>query len=106
MVVQSANIALKFSQHTVLAWVTDMESGAPLGGLPVIFYNQDFNPVARVETDSDGLARATIPPLTDLYTTFYATVDSGDYFGFSVSQWSDGIPVAVRDAHRATSRRT
>ena len=91
MVVQSANIALKFSQHTVLAWVTDMESGAPLGGLPVIFYNQDFNPVARVETDSDGLARATIPPLTDLYTTFYATVDSGDYFGFSVSQWSDGM---------------
>ena len=50
MVVQSANIALKFSQHNAGLGI-DMESGAPLGGLPVIFYNQDFNPVARVETE-------------------------------------------------------
>lgn len=91
MIVQSANIALKFSQHTALAWVTDMDSGAPVSGVPVIFYNQDFNPVARVETDADGLAAAAIPALPDLYTTIYATVDSGPYFGFSVSQWSDGM---------------
>ena len=38
LLVQSANIALKFSQDTALAWVSDMESGEPVAGVPVIFY--------------------------------------------------------------------
>jgi uncharacterized protein YfaS (alpha-2-macroglobulin family) len=91
LLVQSANITLKFSQDTALAWVTDLESGDPVPNVPVIFYNSDFNPVARVTADANGLAVATIPHLSDLYTTVYATVDTGQTFGFAVSNWSDGM---------------
>ncbi|MBP8972327.1 MAG: Ig-like domain-containing protein, partial [Anaerolineae bacterium] len=91
MLVQSVNITLKFSQDTALAWVTDLASGDPIAGAPVIFYNQDFNPVARVVSDESGLAMASIPRLSDLYTTVYASVDEGAWFGFAVSAWSDGM---------------
>jgi len=91
MLVATANVALKFSQDTALAWVTDLESGAPVADVPVIFYNEDFNPVGQATTGPDGLAIAAIPKLDDLYTTLYASVDSGDVFGFAMSEWTDGM---------------
>ncbi len=91
LVVQSANITLKYSQETALAWVTDMQSGDPLPGLPVIFYNKDFNPVGTATTDADGLAVADIPHLVDLYLPLYASVDHEGMFGFAVGNWSDGM---------------
>ncbi|MBI5958046.1 MAG: Ig-like domain-containing protein, partial [Chloroflexi bacterium] len=91
MLVQSANITLKFSPDTALAWVSDMQTGAPAAGVPVIFYNGDFNPVAQAVTDENGLAVATIPHMDTLYTTMYATVDEGGVFGFAVSGWAEGM---------------
>src|SRR5690606_18155667 len=38
-------------------------------GVPVIFYNESFNPVGQTVTDADGLARVEIPRLRDLYAT-------------------------------------
>ncbi len=91
LLVQSVNLSLKFSQDSALAWVTHMESGAPVAGVPVIFYNADYNPVARAVTDADGLAVVEIPHLSDLYTTMYALVNQDDLFGFASSQWSNGM---------------
>ncbi|MBN1681120.1 MAG: Ig-like domain-containing protein [Anaerolineae bacterium] len=91
LLVATANITLKFSQDTGLAWVTDLDSGVPVEGVPVIFYNEYFNPVAQASTDADGLAVVTIPHLSDLYTTMYATVDDGGHFGYTVSTWADGL---------------
>jgi uncharacterized protein YfaS (alpha-2-macroglobulin family) len=91
MLVQSANVTLKFSPDTALAWVSDMQSGTPVADVPVIFYNQDFSPVAQARTDADGLAVATIPHLSDLYSDMYATVNEGAVFGFATSSWSSGM---------------
>ena len=91
MLVSTVNITLKFSQDTALAWVTDLDSGAPVANVPVIFYNQEFNPIGRVETDADGLAVAEIPHLEDLYTYVYATVRTDEHFGFVSSWLSDGL---------------
>ena len=91
MLVATANIALKFSQDTALAWVTDLESGEPVANVPVIFYNANFNPIGQATTGVDGVARAEIPHLSDLYTTVYASVSAGDVFGFAVSEWADGM---------------
>ena len=98
LLVQSVNITLKFSQGTALAWVTDLQSGEPVTGAPVIFYNQDFDPIARAVTGEDGLATAIIPRLEDLYTTLYASVDEGARFGFAVSEWSEGMDPWMFDA--------
>ena len=91
MLVATANVTLKYSQDTALAWVTDLQSGEPVVGVPVIFYNESFNPVGQTVTDADGLARVEIPRLRDLYATLYASVDSGDTFGFAVGDWSSGM---------------
>ncbi len=91
LLVADANITFKFSQDTALAWVTDMDSGKPLAGVPVIFYNASFNPVAQATSDENGLAQAQIPHLIDLYSTMYATIDDGTHFAFAVSGWSDGL---------------
>ncbi|MBN1201669.1 MAG: Ig-like domain-containing protein, partial [Anaerolineae bacterium] len=91
MLVATDNITLKFSQDTALAWVNNLETGVPVEGVRVIFYNENFNPVAQAVTDADGLAVADIPHLADLYTTYYATVDDDDHFGYAVSGWSGGL---------------
>ena len=57
----------------------------------MIFYNNSFNPVAQARTDADGIARAHIPHLQDLYSTVYATVDDGDNFGYVVSNFTSGL---------------
>ena len=95
MLVQSINITLKFSQDSALAWVTDMQSGGPVAGVNVIFYNEAFNPVAQATSDDQGLATVSVPHLSDLYTTMYAVVDedgdAGRLFGFAASRFSDGM---------------
>jgi hypothetical protein len=91
MLVQSVNVTLKYSLDTALAWVSDMETGDPVPNAPVIFYDGGFNPVARITTDENGLATVTIPHLPDLYSSMYATVDEGDWFGFATSRWSYGM---------------
>ncbi len=90
MIVANVNITLKYSQDTALAWVTDLESGEPIAGAQVIFYNDAYNPIAQASTGDDGLAVATIPH-TDMYATMYAAVNDSDLFGFAQSGWSDGI---------------
>ncbi len=72
MLVATANVALKFSQDTALAWVTDLESGAPVADVPVIFYNEDFNPVGQATTGPDGLATRRSEAGRP-YTTLYAS---------------------------------
>ncbi|WP_162909504.1 Ig-like domain-containing protein [Aggregatilinea lenta] len=91
MIVSNVNITLKYSQDMVMAWVTDLESGEPVSGASVIFYNLAFNPVAQAVTDDDGLAVASIPHQGDLYGTMFAAVNRDGLFGFSNSEWADGI---------------
>ncbi len=91
LVVQSANVMLKFSAKTALAWVTDMQSGAPVADVAVQFYDEDFRPLGQAMTDADGLATLPIGPLDNLYTTLYAVVQADTHFGFTSSRWQDGI---------------
>ncbi|MCD4685115.1 MAG: Ig-like domain-containing protein [Anaerolineae bacterium] len=91
LLVQSANITLKFSQDTALAWVTDLDTGQPLADVPVIFYNEEFNPVGTADTDADGLAVIETPHLADLYTSVAATVNYNEWFGYAASRWNDGM---------------
>lgn len=91
MIVATANVTFKYSSDTALAWVTDLESGEPVVGVQVAFYDRLFNEVARSVTDADGLAQATIPTLENLYKYLYAVVNTPETFGFAVSDWTWGI---------------
>ncbi|MBN1966910.1 MAG: Ig-like domain-containing protein, partial [Anaerolineae bacterium] len=91
MVVATANVTLKFSNDTALAWVTDMQSGEPLAGVPVTIYDENYTEVASGTTDGDGLMTAAVPRLGSLYDYLYAVVNDADTFGFAVSDWTWGI---------------
>ncbi len=91
MVVATANVTFKYSSDSALVWVTDLETGEPVAGVPVVFYDRAFNGVASSVTDADGLAQASIPALENLYEYLYAVVNTPDAFGFAVSHWTWGV---------------
>ncbi|HML24575.1 MAG TPA: Ig-like domain-containing protein [Aggregatilinea sp.] len=93
MIVSNVNVTMKYSPKTALAWVTDLETGEPVAGAQVIFYNGSYNPIGQGVTDSTGLAAVNLPDLdeTYMYSTLYATVNDGGLFGFAQSNWTDGI---------------
>ncbi len=91
MVVATANVSLKVSNDSALAWVTDMQTGQPIAGVPVTIYDERFEAITTGVTDDDGLFTAAIPRLEDLYDYVYAVVNTADVFGFTVNDWSWGL---------------
>ncbi len=91
MVVATANVTLKYSNDAVLAWVTDLNSGEPVAGIPVTFYGSGGEQIASAVTDDEGLAVASIPRLQDLYQYIAAGVNTPEAFGFAANGWTWGI---------------
>jgi uncharacterized protein YfaS (alpha-2-macroglobulin family) len=93
LVVSKINLTVKTTFDEVLVWATDQQTGQPIPELPITIYDRNFNSVANGSTDSDGLFRADIPKLSDLWTTIYAVAGSegADNFSVGLSQWSNGI---------------
>ncbi|MBO9309812.1 MAG: Ig-like domain-containing protein, partial [Chloroflexi bacterium] len=94
MLVATVNITLKLSERKLLAWVTDLQSGAPLPDLPVQFSLSEkrFAPIGVVRTDSDGVAIFELPERLDsLYTEAHALIETPEHFGFATASWDEGI---------------
>ncbi len=91
MIVATTNVTMKFSNKQAVAWVTDMESGAPEANMEVTFYSENFGEIATAFTDENGLAQVSIPKLDSLYTTIYAVVDIDGKFGFVATDLSRGL---------------
>lgn len=85
-VVASDNLTFKGTPTEGLAWVTDLESGAPSAGVTVTFYNEKFTKVGETKTDQDGLAY-----LKDIDHPIYAFANSGRDFGFTSLYWGSGV---------------
>ncbi|MBI4769323.1 MAG: hypothetical protein HY784_02640, partial [Chloroflexi bacterium] len=94
MVVSSANLTLKTGLREALVWATDLNSGQPLAGQPVTLFKSEQEVIASGQTGPDGVFRAEIPRLDDLWTNVYAVLgqdpDSPN-FAVAVNQWSEGI---------------
>jgi hypothetical protein len=54
--VATDNITLKGTPSEGLAWVTDLESGAPQANVPVTFYDAEWKRLGETKTDRNGLA--------------------------------------------------
>jgi hypothetical protein len=101
MLVATDNITLKVAGSEALAWVTDLKSGQPAGGVPVQFYRlmqignqQKVLPYGKaIVTDRDGLARldAAGGQLRPEAEVIYAAVASAGHFGLAASTWVQGI---------------
>ena len=91
LIVSTANITMKYGVNEGMAWVTDMLNGQPLANVSVRLMNEDYATIASVTTNEDGIARFNLPRLQSLYTTIYAIVETDEHFGFTSSDFTNGI---------------
>ncbi|MBN1430418.1 MAG: Ig-like domain-containing protein [Anaerolineae bacterium] len=103
MFVTSANITLKTGPRQTLAWLTGMQSGQPLEGKTVNFYNwrnTDYPPtlIGQVVTDQSGLAMIDTDLNTQLpwyswsdYGDGIAIVNDGATYAVTTTRWSAGV---------------
>jgi uncharacterized protein YfaS (alpha-2-macroglobulin family) len=81
------NLVLKQTRSEALVWATDLASGQPVAGLPVVFDGK------RGTTDADGLFLAGDLQIEDLWQAAFAVSgEPGDPdFGIAYNGWDEGI---------------
>ncbi len=87
LAVATANLTVKRAPDEMLVWVTDMPSANPVADTTVTLYHQG-QPVARGQTDADGVFRT---PLSDQVddVTLYAVAEGAGAYGvwFAGAAW-------------------
>ncbi|HWQ84438.1 MAG TPA: Ig-like domain-containing protein, partial [Anaerolineales bacterium] len=95
ILVATANLAFKSAADEELVWLTDLETGQPLPGVPIIAYNNQFKEIGRGETAADGsLQLSNLPVPKDPYTPRFVMTDPGlasETLGFASSYWNSGV---------------
>jgi len=93
LVVSPLNLVLKHSRHEALVWVTSLDDGQPVSGLPITLYDGEKGVLVRGTTDEDGLAYFTFSEPRDTWTLLAAiTAQPGDdRFGLVLNRWDEGI---------------
>src|SRR3990172_11058927 len=91
LVVASASLTFKTTGSEALIWVTDLQNGEPLSGVPITVYNERFRPVGQGVSDADGLLKVAVPVPPEPYDERYALADDGEVFGFASSSWGSGV---------------
>lgn len=93
-IVASANLTLKTTSTEALMWVTDLNSGAPMDGIPLSVYDSQGRQLGQGTTDADGLLflqdlkRAP----GDWYGALYVLAgDAQSPVGFAASRWDAGL---------------
>ena len=84
--VATDNITLKGTPTEGLAWVTDLESGAPQAGVNVTFYDTDWKQLGSTTTDKDGLAY-----LSDISNPNYARAEGSGHLAFASLDFGSGV---------------
>jgi uncharacterized protein YfaS (alpha-2-macroglobulin family) len=91
MIVATANLLLKTSPNEIMAWVTDMQSGAPLAKQRVRFYQgEERSLIGEATSDAQGIARLPYA-LKNLHEEIFAVLQTDEAFGLGYSLWSEGI---------------
>jgi len=90
-IVSTVNITLKFAPDQIMAWVTNIETGEPVAGVPVQFHDQDFGMLGRLATDDNGVAILEIPRMNDLFTSVFAYIETDEHYGFASSNFDRGL---------------
>lgn len=91
LIVASANLTLKTTTSEALIWLTDLTSGRPLADVPVVLYDDRFNPIFDGTTDENGLLYQDGLTLKESYGTYYAMTDDPAVLGVAFSNWSEGV---------------
>ena len=86
IIVATDNMTFKTSENEGLVWLTDLETGAPVKGVNVLFYDSDGKQIGKASTDSDGLAYAELSA-----RPYFARTDKKSRLAFAQQGWGSGV---------------
>ncbi|MBI5841275.1 MAG: Ig-like domain-containing protein [Chloroflexi bacterium] len=86
LIVATDNITFKATDREGLAWVTDLETGAPQANVDVTFYNEKYKKIGTAKTDKNGLAY-----LDNINRPVYVQVEGTDHLAFASLDWGSGV---------------
>ena len=84
--VATDNVTLKGTPSEGLAWVTDLESGAPQAGVNVTFYDAEWKQLGETKTDKDGLAY-----LDGISGPNFARAEGAGHLAFASLDFGSGV---------------
>jgi len=84
--VATDNVTMKGTPSEGLAWVTELESGAPQAGVDVSFYDIDWKQLGKAKTDKDGLAY-----VSDIKSPTYARAEGTNHLAFASLDYGSGV---------------
>jgi uncharacterized protein YfaS (alpha-2-macroglobulin family) len=91
LVVADVNLTFKSTTNEALIWVTDLQSGEPLSGVPLTVYDDSFRKVANGLSDVNGLLKLDVPTPANPYDERFVMTDKGQFFAFATSMWGSGV---------------
>jgi len=99
LLVSKYNVTFKSSNNSVLAWVTDLQTGQPVADVPITFMAQPsegaMQKLGEVKSDAQGVAFLKHSGVSNGYSSYLAVTSPRDKLGadfaLSLSDWQDGI---------------
>ncbi|HNT24855.1 MAG TPA: Ig-like domain-containing protein [Anaerolineales bacterium] len=99
LIVADANITLKTTTEEALMWVTGLEDGAPIAGVPLTLFDENLAPIGRGVTDEYGLlyiedivfSSAQAEDFYTYHTIYVATGEESPAFGLAASNWDSDV---------------
>ena len=97
------HVAVRLSTEAAIVWVTDLHTGAPVGGAEVRLLRDDGHLLAGGTTDEDGIARITLTGIERLWEIAFVETGQAGQPGFGVAingvhtsntSWSSDFPYA------------
>ncbi len=86
VVIATDNMTFKTTDSESLVWLTDLDTGAPVKNVGIVFYNMDGKQLGKATTDKDGLAYAA-----NLSEPYYARTEDKSRLAFAAQSWGSGI---------------
>ena len=87
LVVSNLNLTLKAGERDALVWANDLQSGQPVPGLALEFFDTQGVALGNATTDADGVARITIERTENRGVIALARQP----FAAVATEWSNGI---------------
>ena len=91
VMVATAAINVKSSPNEVLAWVTDVQTGAPIANASLSIFERGRGQVASGVTDADGLMEVRLPEGGEPYAPRVVVLNTDEQFGIGTTEWTRGI---------------
>jgi uncharacterized protein YfaS (alpha-2-macroglobulin family) len=98
LVMANANLTFKTTQNEALVWLTDLDSGAPLEGVSLSVYDEDYRTIRQGSTNANGLLELELPLLSETYDQRYVMtnlhgddISQEEVFAFAASNWGSGV---------------